>query len=274
MIEVYKSSFSVKNVQKNYITEVGFTPRLYQFDTDNNLLVREGYIEAKGGLRYTKFYDSSKRINSVRYLNYSNSSFWNSDGSLNQVNQSLNSALFFKNLSAVYYVASYDLIHLKYSFDLLKNNKAISPGEYRNWNVKVGYNSANNQQLRYRFNLQKGSLYGGEKLSAGLYLNYQLLPFASFELSYEVNKIILYELGKETFYLSRFTGEVFLYTRLNWTTYIQYNTQQNNFNINSRIQWEYKPLSYVYFVVTDNLNTDFQRKNWVVAFKMNYRFDF
>jgi len=91
-----------------------------------------------------------------------------------------------------------------------------------------------------------------------------------------VNAIDLEELGKETFHLARFTGQVFFNNRLNWTTYVQYNTQGNNFNINSRLQWEYKPLSYVYLVVTDNYNSSptLDRTNWGVAFKMNYRFDF
>jgi hypothetical protein len=269
-----QGSLSVKNVEKNYITDVGFTPRLYRFDDVNNVMVREGYMEAEGSMRYTQFYDDSKSINSIRYLNYSNNSYWNSDGSLNQVNQFLNSAVFFKDLSAVYYVANYDFLNLKYGFDILKNGNSVTPGRYHNFNIKIGYNSANNQKFRYRVNLQKGSFYGGDKYSGGIYMNYQLLPFASFELSHDINDINLDELGRETFHLSRFTGEVFFNTGLNWTTYVQYNTQQDNFNINSRLQWEYKPLSYVYFVVTDNLNSEFERKNWGVAFKMNYRFDF
>ncbi|MCK0178208.1 carbohydrate binding family 9 domain-containing protein [Flavobacteriaceae bacterium S0862] len=34
---------SIKNVGKNYITDVGFTPRLYNYDAINDLVVREGY---------------------------------------------------------------------------------------------------------------------------------------------------------------------------------------------------------------------------------------
>ena len=151
---------------------------------------------------------------------------------------------------------------------------ALVPNEYRFGILKVGYNSANNQKFRYRFNLQNGSYYNGKRFTAGAYVNYQLLPFASFEASYDINEIDLNELGTETFHLARFTKEIFFNNRLNWTTYVQYNTQRNNFNINSRLQWEYKPMSYVYFVITDNFNKDIHRKDWGVAFKMNYRLDF
>ncbi len=101
-----------------------------------------------------------------------------------------------------------------------------------------------------------------------------MLPFANFELAYDVNKIDLNQLGKETFHLTRFTGEVFFNNRLNWTTYVQYNTQRDNFNVNTRLQWEYKPLSYIYLVLTDNFNQNITRQDWGVSFKMNYRFDF
>ncbi|TCP26771.1 carbohydrate binding protein with CBM9 domain [Tenacibaculum skagerrakense] len=269
-----QGSFSVKNVQQNYLVETGFTPRLYTYDAINDEVVREGYFQAVSSLRYTKFYNNSKTLNSIRYLNYSNNSYFDVNGTVNQMSHYLNSAVFFKDLSSVYYAINYDDIDLKYGFNILGNGNVLTPGNYENWNLKIGYNSANNQQLRYQVNIQKGKFYNGDKLAGGAYLNYQLLPFASFEFSHDINSINLNELGKETFHLSRFTGEVFFNNRLNWTTYVQYNNQLNNFNINSRIQWEYKPLSYLYFVITDNFDKYFSRKNWGVAFKMNYRFDF
>ncbi len=36
----------------------------------------------------------------------------------------------------------------------------------------------------------------------------------------------------------------------------------------------YKPLSYIYLVLTDNFNQNITRQDWGVSFKMNYRFDF
>ena len=265
---------SIKNVGKNYITDVGFTPRLYNYDAINDLVVREGYTQTTIGVEYQKFYEQSKTINSVRFLNYNNNTYFDDSGVMSQSSHFLNSAVFFKNLSSVYYVYKYDIINLKYGFNPLSEGNALVPNEYRFGILKVGYNSANNQKFRYRFNLQNGSYYNGKRFTAGAYVNYQLLPFASFEASYDINEIDLNELGKETFHLARFTKEIFFNNRLNWTTYVQYNTQRNNFNINSRLQWEYKPLSYVYFVITDNFNKDIHRKDWGIAFKMNYRLDF
>jgi hypothetical protein len=265
---------SIKRVNKNYITDVGFTPRLYNYDAINNVTIREGYTQTTAGIEYQKFYEKSKTINNVRYLNYRNNTYFDESGNLSQTKHFLNSAVFFKDLSAVYYVLNYDEVDLKYGFDPLGNGSALTPGKYNFGTLKVGYNSANNQKFRYRASVRKGTYYRGKRTAARIYGNYQLLPFANFELSYDINKIDLNQLGKETFHLTRFTGQVFFNNRLNWTTYVQYNTQRDNFNVNTRLQWEYKPLSYIYFVITDNFNQNITRQNWGAAFKMNYRFDF
>ncbi|BAO75800.1 DUF5916 domain-containing protein [Winogradskyella sp. PG-2] len=267
-------SAAIKNIGKNYITDLGFTPRLSNYDALNDIVVREGYTQTTASVEYQRFYENSKSLNSFRILNYSNNNYFDESGKLNQSSHFLNSALFFKDLSAVYYVFTYDLVELKYGFDPLGNGNALLPDKYNYGLLKVGYNSANEQKFRYRVNVQNGNYYSGKRTSGGVYLNYQLLPFANLELSYDVNTIDLNELGKETFHLTRFTGQVFFNNRLKWTTYVQYNTQADNFNINSRLQWEYKPLSYIYLVVSDNYTQDITRKNWAIAFKMNYRFDF
>ena len=264
----------IKNVDKNFITDVVFTPRLSNYDAINDVVVREGYTQTTTGINYEKFYDESKSLNSIRLVNYENNNYFDEKGDLSQSSHFFNSAIFFKNLSALYFVFDYDYVDLKYGFDPLVNGNALQPDTYNFGILKVGYNSANNQKFRYRVSAQGGNYYSGKIISVIGYLNYQLLPFVNLQLNYDVNAIDLNELGKETFHLTRFTGEVFLNNRLNWTTYVQYNTQSDNFNINSRLQWEYKPLSYVYLVVSDNYNQEIARQNLGVAFKMNYRFDF
>lgn len=43
-----------------------------------------------------------------------------------------------------------------------------------------------------------------------------------------------------------FTRKIF------WTTFIQYNSQIDNLNINTRLQWRFKPVSDLFIVYTDN----------------------
>jgi hypothetical protein len=53
-----------------------------------------------------------------------------------------------------------------------------------------------------------------------------------------------------------------------WTTFIQYNTQAKNVNINARIQWRFKPMSDLYLVYTDNYDPVFNVKNRAVVMKL------
>lgn len=50
------------------------------------------------------------------------------------------------------------------------------------------------------------------------------------------------------------------------------NTQINNFNINSRLQWRYLPMSDLFIVYTDNYYSDpfMKNKNRGIVFKLNY----
>ena len=41
-----------------------------------------------------------------------------------------------------------------------------------------------------------------------------------------------------------------------WATFIQYSTQQENFSVNTRLQWRFAPLSDLFVVYNDNYFTD------------------
>jgi hypothetical protein len=56
-----------------------------------------------------------------------------------------------------------------------------------------------------------------------------------------------------------------------WTTFIQYNNQIDNLNINTRVQWRYAPASDFFLVYTDNyFPGDFLPKQRSLVFKLNY----
>jgi hypothetical protein len=56
-----------------------------------------------------------------------------------------------------------------------------------------------------------------------------------------------------------------------WTTFLQYNNQINNINVNTRVQWRYAPVSDLFVVYTDNYfpNT-LSSKHRAFVMKLNY----
>ncbi len=264
---------SIKKVESNYITDVGFVPRLYNYDAVNENTIREGYTQTSGNFSLTKFYKDSKIIDNHKYLNISNNTFWDEQGVILQSSSTLNNDLLFKNMSSIYGRISHHYVNLKYGFDPLQTGNYIAPDIYNYYIASGGYSSNTSKKAQYGGDFQFGGYYGGHRNRLSANLQYRLMPLARLQIRYERNGIDLNQLGSDTFHLARFSGEIFFSNRLNWTTYIQYNTQFDNFNINSRLQWEYKPLSYIYLVVSDNYNQDIIHENWGVAFKMNFRLD-
>jgi hypothetical protein len=67
-----------------------------------------------------------------------------------------------------------------------------------------------------------------------------------------------------------------------WTTFLQLNTQAGNFNVNSRLQWRFAPMSDFFLVYTDNYFaetdtidgrfrfTHFGTRNRAIVFKFSY----
>ena len=62
-----------------------------------------------------------------------------------------------------------------------------------------------------------------------------------------------------------FTDKIF------FTTFVQYNNQAKNLNINSRFQWRFKPVSDFFIIYTDNyLPENMMAKNRALVVKINY----
>jgi hypothetical protein len=121
-----------------------------------------------------------------------------------------------------------------------------------------------------------GQFYNGTVKGIGAGFNLRQQPHLNFGLRSQFNKIELPgKYGSTNLVLIQPKIEYNFNTQLFWTTFIQYNTQSNNFSINSRLQYRYKPMSDFFLVYTDNYFSDpmFKNKNRALIFKFNYWFN-
>ena len=99
-------------------------------------------------------------------------------------------------------------------------------------------------------------------------------PWGNFSLKLEQNNLRLPDpYGNAILTLINQRTEINFSNKLFWTTFLQYNTQEDNFNINSRLQWRFAPMSDLFLVYTDNyLSTPFLQvnRNRGVVLKLNY----
>ena len=106
-------------------------------------------------------------------------------------------------------------------------------------------------------------------------MTYRYQPYGSISVNVNYNSIELPQPYNDAeFWLIgpridiTFTDAVF------WTTFIQYNNQINNVNVNSRFQWRFAPVSDFFLVYTDNYYSDtFFAKNRAIVAKLSYWFN-
>lgn len=261
-------------VGENYITDIGFVPRVENYDALSGTVIREGYTHLFQDVVLMTYPQNVPGVEAYRPLVGRMWMYFDEEGEVSDINYFYNTALFLENGMSAYINVFHDDVRLKYAFDPLRNGRFILPANYKNTAVRVGYNSNYTNSIYGSVNFQRGSFYDGDRSRLGLIAGFRLSPIFSLEVNYEYNKLSFDDLGNQPLHLLGVTTELFINNKLNWTTYLQYNEQIDNININSRLQWEYKPLSFVYLVFTDNYTEALDHKSWGVSLKVNRRLNF
>ncbi|MEM7040318.1 MAG: hypothetical protein AAF570_25345, partial [Bacteroidota bacterium] len=140
-----------------------------------------------------------------------------------------------------------------------------------NWRLfSASYKSDFRKKLNFELGANYGSYYSGQRGSVSGSLNYRLQPLGIFSLTLDYNRISLPDTTVGLLLIS--PRMEFSFTRsLFFTTFFQFNTQTQNFGVNARLQWRFKPMSDLFLVVTDNYFTEnFGVRNRAVVLKLNY----
>jgi hypothetical protein len=170
---------------------------------------------------------------------------------------------------------SYDYVQLLQPFDPTNFTKdTLARGSTHRWNT-WGTNLVSKPQsvFTYAFSSRYGGYYAkGTRLNLTADLGYRFQPYVSLALSTSYNNINLPKpWNQRTFWLVGPRVDVTLTNKLFFTTFVQYNNQQNNLNLNTRFQWRYKPASDIFFVYTDNyLPAPFSIRNRAMVLKWTY----
>lgn len=124
---------------------------------------------------------------------------------------------------------------------------------YGNFLIISNYLSDRRKKFSYEFNLRAGGYFNGNRINLSGNLSYRLQPHGVISIDYSINRIRLpapYADANLVLFGPRF--DLTFTKSLFWTTFLQYNSQISNLNINSRLQWRFKPVSDIFLVYTDN----------------------
>jgi hypothetical protein len=249
-----------EQVTRNYNAEVGYVPR--------NAYVKinpaAGYLFFPKG---TKILSHGPRVNSTY--------FFNEDMKRTDNLNMLFYTLTFRKQSNFTVALVDEYVKLLQPFDPTNLGKdTLARGTEHHWKAfRTEFFSKPQSVFTYSFNSRYGSYYAnGTRLNLGGDVGYRFQPYVSILVSANYNDIRLPEpWGKNTFWLISPQVDVTFTNKIFFSTFLQYNEQTDNMNINSRFQWRYSPASDFFIVYTENyLPENYKIKNRALVVKFTY----
>ncbi|MEJ7779482.1 MAG: DUF5916 domain-containing protein [Daejeonella sp.] len=247
-------------VGRNYNAEVGYVPRT-------------GYINLSPQASYLFFPKKGNLVShgpKVFTANYFDQSFKRTDNT-NFLAYNIN----FRSRATFSVWTASDYVKLLRPFDPTNSGGAtLAAGTEHSWaSWGTEFVSRPQSLFTYAFSTRYGGYYSdGTRLNLTSELGYRFQPYVSLALSSSYNDIKLPQPWDRTkFWLVGPRLDVTMTNKLFFTGFVQYNEQRENLNINTRLQWRYKPASDLFIVYTDNyLPSPFAVKNRFLVLKLTY----
>ena len=234
--------FQEEYVGNDYRAEAGFVPRVnyikfrpfvgYLFYPKNKKSI------LSHGPKWTSIYYFDEEMKNTDYLNL------------------LQYYINFRNRSAFRLTLIDEYVELLEPFDPTGTDKPELPtGSKHYWKaVRMNYESKPNSIFTYSVGGRLGGYYeDGSWSSLNTELGYRFQPYVSLSSVVSYNNIKMPAPYNTTdFWLIGAKADITFTNKLFFATLFQYNEQANNFNLNSRFQWRYKPASDLFIVYTYN----------------------
>ena len=129
----------------------------------------------------------------------------------------------------------------------------LSGTSYENFGFGGGFSSDNRKLFTYMISSKFGQYFNGTNFNMEGSMVYRFQPYGSVSLNVDYNDIKLPDPYNDAKLLLIGPKLDFTFTdKLFWYTFVQYNNQIDNFNINTRFQWRFAPVSDLFIVYSDN----------------------
>ncbi len=252
-------SVSIQDIGKEFNPAVGFVPRV-------------DFKRINPDVSYL-FYPKSRLINrhgpKLEFEGYWNDELGQTDRDIN-----LSYLIRFNSLSELVVTQRNRYVYLFEDFDPTRTGgePLLAGTDYLNRTVRVEYQSNPRNVFNIQLEGEAGEYYTGNFQRVISQMGLRLGYLANISMNFNYARIRLPEPQNDADLILVGPRIDLTFTKnLFWTTFIQYNNQIDNLNINTRLQWRYAPVSDFFLVYTDNyFPGDFMPKQRSLVLKLNF----
>ena len=269
-VRTFESVVDFSSLGSNYYADMGYMERIENYDALRDTVIRLGYKHAFFNSSF-KIFPKSGPVNQHRFQ-LENYYVVNPDFTFNENNLSLSYSMMFKNTSNLNVSFGNTLVQLLYPVSFT-GATPLPKGKYNYNRGNLFYRSDFRKSFGFSIEAGGGEFYNGTSYSIEAGINYRNIPHLNIAMNFNYYNLQFPKpYGNAELFLISPRVELNFTTNIFWTTFLQYNTQGNNFNINSRFQWRFKPMSDLFLVYTDNYFTDpfLKNKSRAIVMKLQY----
>lgn len=252
-----------ESVGENYNAEVGYVPNA----------ARKGYHMFSPNVGYLFFVNTPKLISHGPLMQ--TTLYFNNKGNMTDNETFLAYNFNFQSRATAMVWIAHNYLKLLAPFDPTNTGREkLATGTEHSWNAwGTEIQSSPRNRFTATFNSRYGGYYAdGTRLNLRTTLGYRFQPYVATRFSVDYNNIkVPYLKDPVELWLVGPRVDITFTNNLFWTTFLQYNNQAKNVNLNTRLQWRYKPASDLFMVYTDNyLPENFMIKNRAFVIKLTY----
>ncbi len=255
----FSAGWNQSYVGGNYLAEMGFVRR-------------KGYHQATPNIGY-QFYPMSKSI-ANHGPEVTVDLFFDPDLSMTDREIDLSYSLTWIDRSRISVELEEGYVKLFEPFDPTNTGGEMLPsGSEFNWTeLALTYQSNQRQLFTYQLQGRYGGFFNGTRKSLNSELNYRVQPYGSLSLITSFNRIELPDpYTSADLVLIGPRLDITFTEALFFTTFIQFNNQVDNLNMNMRLQWRFAPVSDLFIVYTENsYPKGLLTKNRGIVLKLSY----
>lgn len=239
-------------VGHNYNAQTGFVPRVEYYNPTTGEIERRSYLRFEPYIR-RKFYPKHGIVNNHQVMLYL-SEYLDGRYKTNERLMTLGYDAVLQNSASYGLGVDMNRVLLYFDTDItFSGNQLLPQGDYTWFNASGYFNTNPRKKLNATVIAEAGQYYTGSKYTYSADINFRVQPWGIFSLSWQNNHLMMPAPIDDVFFMLigprielSFTRSIFL------TTFVQYNTQAENMNINTRLQWRFKPMSDLYIVYSEN----------------------